>query len=79
MFLCAFSETEYHLSLRNLNYRFESCEAHQVFYAWLVKWYNRIENLRFVCSNCDSQLDTYKSKNKKKLGVVAESGLLQLT
>ena len=41
---------------------------------------NRIENLRFVCSNCDTQLDTYKSKNiKKKKGVVAESGLLQLT
>ena len=31
---------------------------------------NRLENLRFVCSNCDSQLPTYKSKNikaKKKL------------
>ena len=27
---------------------------------------NRIENLRFVCSNCDSQLDTYKSRNRKK-------------
>lgn len=26
---------------------------------------NRLENLRFVCSNCDSQLPTYKSKNKK--------------
>jgi hypothetical protein len=26
---------------------------------------NRKENLRFVCSNCDSQLPTYKSKNKK--------------
>lgn len=26
---------------------------------------NRIENLRFVCSNCDSQLHTYKSKNRK--------------
>lgn len=26
---------------------------------------NRLENLRFVCSNCDSQLATYKSKNKK--------------
>lgn len=26
---------------------------------------NRIENLRFVCSNCDSQLPTYKSKNRK--------------
>ena len=25
---------------------------------------NRLENLRFVCSNCDTQLDTYKSKNK---------------
>ena len=24
---------------------------------------NRIENLRFVCSNCDSQLLTYKSRN----------------
>lgn len=24
---------------------------------------NRLVNLRFVCSNCDSQLDTYKSKN----------------
>lgn len=24
---------------------------------------NRIENLRFVCSNCDSQLPTYKSRN----------------
>ena len=27
---------------------------------------NRLENLRFVCSNCDSQLDTYKSKNRKR-------------
>ena len=27
---------------------------------------NRLENLRFVCSNCDSQLSTYKSKNIKK-------------
>jgi hypothetical protein len=25
---------------------------------------NRRENLRLVCPNCDSQLDTYKSKNK---------------
>ena len=25
---------------------------------------NRLQNLRFVCSNCDSQLETYKSKNK---------------
>ena len=38
---------------------------------------NRLENLRFVCSNCDSQLDTYKSKNRKKNGSVAESGLRQ--
>lgn len=27
---------------------------------------NRLSNLRFVCSNCDCQLETYKSKNKKK-------------
>jgi len=26
---------------------------------------NRIENLRFVCSNCDTQLPTYKSKNRR--------------
>lgn len=25
---------------------------------------NERENLRLVCPNCDSQLDTYKSKNK---------------
>ena len=25
---------------------------------------NRLKNLRLVCSNCDSQLPTYKSKNK---------------
>ena len=24
---------------------------------------NRLENLRFVCPNCDSQLPTFKSKN----------------
>lgn len=37
---------------------------------------NRITNLRFVCSNCDSQLPTYKSKNivYKNNGRVAESG-----
>lgn len=29
---------------------------------------NRIENLRFVCHNCDSQLDTYKSRNKRNNG-----------
>lgn len=27
---------------------------------------NRLVNLRFVCSNCDSQLDTYKSRNRKR-------------
>lgn len=27
---------------------------------------NRLENLRFVCSNCDSTLPTYKSRNRKK-------------
>jgi RNA polymerase subunit RPABC4/transcription elongation factor Spt4 len=25
---------------------------------------NRRENIRLVCPNCDSQLDTFKSKNK---------------
>jgi len=25
---------------------------------------NRLENLRFVCSHCDTQLPTYKSKNR---------------
>jgi hypothetical protein len=25
---------------------------------------NKRENLRCICPNCDSQLDTYKSKNK---------------
>lgn len=25
---------------------------------------NSVQNLRLICSNCDSQLDTYKSKNK---------------
>ena len=25
---------------------------------------NRRDNLRCICPNCDSQLDTYKSKNK---------------
>ena len=31
---------------------------------------NRLENLRFVCSNCDSQLETYKSRNRKRGRVV---------
>lgn len=28
---------------------------------------NRKDNLRFVCSNCDSQLSTYKSRNRKRV------------
>jgi len=31
---------------------------------------NRIDNLRFVCHNCDSQLPTYKSRNIRKGGRV---------
>lgn len=27
---------------------------------------NRLENLRFVCSNCECQLPTYKSRNIKR-------------
>lgn len=26
---------------------------------------HKVENFRLICSNCDSQLDTYKAKNKK--------------
>jgi hypothetical protein len=41
---------------------------------------NRLKNLRFVCSNCDSQLDTYKARNiKNKIGRMAESGLKHRT
>ena len=32
-----------------------------------VKLDHRLENLRFVCPNCDSQLPTFKSKNIKYL------------
>ncbi len=32
---------------------------------------HQLKNLRFVCSNCDSQLPTYKSRNR---GGLAESG-----
>lgn len=37
---------------------------------------NRIENLRWVCPNCDRQSNTYGSKNKKKLekGVILAFG-----
>ena len=38
---------------------------------------NRIDNLRFVCSNCDSQLDTYKSKNKGGASRLATAPLLK--
>ena len=31
---------------------------------------HRLENLRFVCSNCDTQLPTYKSKNKNNLKIL---------
>ena len=34
---------------------------------------NRIENLRLVCPNCDSQLPTYCGKNKKKIGKKSRS------
>lgn len=27
---------------------------------------NRLENLRFVCSNCDTQLPTYKARNRRR-------------
>lgn len=30
-----------------------------------IKNDNRLSNLRFVCSNCDAQLPTYKSRNSK--------------
>ena len=35
---------------------------------------NRLENLRFVCSNCDTQLDTYKSRNRRNKRRVNCSG-----
>ncbi len=38
---------------------------------------NRLENLRFVCSNCDSQLDTYKSRNKGGASRLATAALLK--
>lgn len=37
---------------------------------------NRLDNLRFVCSNCDTQLPTYKSKNIGKNMESCQSGLL---
>ena len=41
---------------------------------------NRRENLRCLCPNCDSQLDTYKSKNKKRnelFGVMVKLAITQ--
>ena len=39
---------------------------------------NRLENLRFVCHNCDSQLPTYKSRNiTRKLGRVVDGVSLE--
>ena len=37
---------------------------------------NRLENLRFVCSNCDSQLDTYKARNRTRKATVESVGTL---
>lgn len=36
---------------------------------------NRLDNLRFVCSNCDSQLDTYKSRNRRVASIGAQAAL----
>lgn len=38
---------------------------------------NRLENLRFVCSNCDSQLDTYKSRNIRKGKQIGDCNTLE--
>lgn len=38
---------------------------------------NRLDNLRFVCSNCDSQLETYKSKNKRKSKPIGDGTCLE--
>lgn len=35
---------------------------------------NRKENLRFVCSNCDTQLPTYKSRNINRIDKPKDSG-----
>ena len=32
---------------------------------------NRVENLRFLCPNCHSQTDTFRSKNKSKKNLSA--------
>lgn len=38
---------------------------------------NRLMNLRFICSNCDSQLTTYKSKNKRKVKPIGDGSCLE--
>ena len=38
---------------------------------------NRIENLRFVCHNCDSQLPTYKSRNIGKVNPIGDGTCLE--
>ena len=39
---------------------------------------NRLDNLRFVCHNCDSQLETYKSRNRRrKIGRVVDGVSLE--
>ena len=38
---------------------------------------NRLENLRFVCHNCDSQLPTYKSRNIRRGGRVVYGSSLE--
>ena len=38
---------------------------------------NRLENLRFVCSNCDTQLPTYKSKNKRVVNPTGDGTCLE--
>lgn len=43
---------------------FEPCREYKINLEFGDAANNRRENLRLVCPNCDSQLDTYKSKNK---------------
>ena len=38
---------------------------------------NRLENLRFVCHNCDSQLPTYKSRNRRKVKPIGDGTCLE--
>lgn len=38
---------------------------------------NRLENLRFVCPNCDSQLETFCGRNVRKQAQVVERNTQQ--